>query len=95
VGYYSFQVRYSTRGKIYRRGERIEEKSRLRAVTSDNSGRYACVYYSASGRVATLSYIIFFYVRVRVRYVPGERKILLDEKKGMNELLLLAPLYLK
>jgi hypothetical protein len=54
-----------------------------------------CVYYSASGRVATLSYIIFFYVRVRVRYVPGKRKILLDEKKGMNELLLLAPLYLE
>jgi hypothetical protein len=53
------------------------------------------VYYSASGRVATLSYIIFFYVRVRVRYVPGERKILLDEKKGMNELLLMAPLYLE
>jgi hypothetical protein len=33
---------------------------------------------------------------VRVRYVPGKRKILLDEKKGMNELLLLlAPLYLE
>ncbi len=86
---YSFQVRYSTRSKIYREGrscrERIEEKSRLRAVTSDNWEICVCVLFGQRESRDSLSYIIFFYVYVCVSDMFQGKEKLLDEKWGERE----------
>ncbi len=85
------EVKYIEGGSYW---ENIEEKSRLRAVTSDNSGRYACVYYSASGRVATLSCIIFFYVYVCVSDMfQGKEKYSWTRKREWMSCCCCWPLY--